>query len=977
MLIVAAALAIVMLVAGCNADKEGAAERIEIETTHVYLAPTGEASTYQLKPKVYPEETAKQDVHYSLKDSADRRYLLVGTDGLLTARGELKQDEEGNVQDIIVIVTSNQSSDVFVEIVVTIEEVAVEQIIFSESVIVVELHGDDVQLQPQFKPAHASIGRNVEYSSDNTSIATVSSSGLVTPRGIGKVAIWVRTPRQGAFDSQVETHVTIDVRYSELNYRLELITDESALKQIWGRAEALQFNLIQLDSISDPEPSITWYVNTTPIDDGSSKDNKILNYTPSTLPPGEYVIRAELSNSTQRQVLESDKLIIYSPLESLSLDAVGTGEDYDYLVGDSIRFLVTYTDGQYPPEQYRWTITHTATDSDVTETETFNKAPAVQTGGIDVVSDLTYIFEETGTYSFTAEAMVKSMASGVVSRTITITVGEGSTENDVYGVTVEGTESGLAEVFWDPLPYECVYTVEINVNGAIVSMNSESHAEYFGRNSAIIPTDVATFAESFSVRVKSSVFNNWTDWTEYTAGHITQSHYGYFKELVPGLNAYVSDLEELAEIVNYVSFFRPESLTQDGEWYTLDLFVPFTYAELDDEAYPFSDELLNPDSIASYNDAQRNAYHLMVAATYSYAESVNMGVKVLNADGVGRITYSVSFLSEISPAGMYSPDDTTGRYPDVDKSFTHYSETGRGENGILPIEELTYTLGVATSNQLYYAVINGYRPLPASGTVAERIYNVAKSALNAIIDDSMTDAEKALAIYDWLAVNVSYDNLVADNASVENIGSYNAFYLEGVFIDGVAVCDGIAKAFSLLCGMEGIHTYKIMGVSRAVSPAVGHTWNAVVIDGYFYYVDATWANLEITVGNDNYEAVDYEYFLMSLSETEARRVIYGEYPPTPAESNRYAYETATGEDTDFYIAADDELGAAFGYVKEVAGGNGVWISLAVDNDYLTSIGGTAVLGDKVRAQATASGASAASIHIARGTLTKLIIRLTY
>ena len=52
MLIVAAALAIVMLVAGCNADKEGAAERIEIETTHVYLAPTGEASTYQLKPKV-------------------------------------------------------------------------------------------------------------------------------------------------------------------------------------------------------------------------------------------------------------------------------------------------------------------------------------------------------------------------------------------------------------------------------------------------------------------------------------------------------------------------------------------------------------------------------------------------------------------------------------------------------------------------------------------------------------------------------------------------------------------------------------------------------------------------------------------------------------------------------------------------------------------------------------------------------------
>lgn len=975
MLIVAAALAIVMLVAGCNADKEGAAERIEIETTHVYLAPTGEASTYQLEPKVYPEETASQDVHYSLKDSADRRYLLVGTDGLLTARGEVKQDEAGNVLDIVVIVTSNQSSDVFVEIVVTIEEVAVEQILFSESVIVVELHGDGVQLQPQFKPAHASIGRNVEYSSDDTSIATVSSTGLVTPRGIGKVAIWVRTPRQGAFDSQVETHVTIDVRYSELNYRMELITDESALKQIWGRAETLQFNLIQLDSISDPEPSIVWYVNTTPIDDGSSKDNKILNYTPSTLPPGEYVIRAELSNSTQRQVLESDKLVIYSPLESLSLDAVGTGEDYDYLAGDSIRFLVTYTDGQYPPEQYRWTVTHTDKDG-ITETETFNKAPAVQTGGIDVVGDLTYILEETGTYSFTAEAMVKSMASGVVSRTITINVVEGSAENDVYGVTVEGDESGLVKVFWDPLPYECVYTVEINVNGAIVSMDSETHAEYFGKNSVVIPTDVATFTESFSVRVKTSVFDNWTDWTEYTANTVTRSHYEYFKELVPGQNAYVSDLKELAEIVNYVSFFRPESLSQDGEWYTLNLFVPFEYDDLDGEAYPFSDDLLNPDSISSYNDAQRNAYHLMVAATYSYAESVNMGVKVVSADGNGRITYSVSFLSEMSPVGMYKPDDMSDRYPDVDGSFTHYSETGRGEDGVLPIDKLQYTIEVATSNQLYYAVINGYRPLPAAGSVAESVYNAAKAALNAIIDDTMTDAEKALAIYDWLAVNVSYDNQVAADASVDNIGSYNAFYLEGVFTDGVAVCDGIAKAFALMCGMEGIHAYKVMGVSRAVSPAVGHTWNAVVIDGYFYYVDATWANLEITVGNDKFEAVDYEYFLMSLSETEARRVLYGEYPATPTDSYRFAYEIATGEGTDFVIEADEELGAAFAYVMERTDG-GAWISLAVDEKYLTSIGGTAVLSDKVRAQATASGANAASIHIARGTLTKLIIRLTY
>ena len=975
MLIVAAALAIAMLVAGCNAGKEGAAERIEVETTHIYLAPTGEASTYRLNPKVYPEETADQGVHYSLKDNSDRIYLLVDTDGTLTARGEVKQDEEGNVQDIIVVITSNQSSDVYIEITVTIEEVEVRQIIFPESVIVVELHSEGVQLQPQFKPAHASIGRNVEYSSDDSSIASVNASGFVTPRGIGKVAIWVRTPRQGAFDSQVETQVTIDVRYSALNYRMELISDESVLKQVWGEPEQLQFNLIRLDDISDPSPEITWYVNTTPIDDGYSRDNKVLNYTPDTLPPGEYVIRAELSNSTQRQVLQSEPLTIYNTLSSISLDAVGTGEDYDYLVGDSLKLLVTFTDGQYPPEQYRWSVTHTDSDGKVTS-EIFNKAPAEQTGSIDVIGDLTYVFGKTGTYTFTVEAMVKSVASGITD-SLTIVVSEGSTENDVYGVTVDGASGGLVQVHWDPLPYECGFTVQINVNGDIISMDSSANANYFGKNSVVIPSGTATFAENFSVRVKSSEFGNWTDWVEYKADTITKSHYEYFGEIVPGQNAYVADLDELAEIINYVSFFRPEDLTEDGIWYELDLFIPFRFSDLDESLYPFPDELMNPDSISSYNDNMRNAYQLMVAAAYAYAESVKMSVSVVNADAAGRTTYKISFLSATSPSGMYMPGDTTGRYPDAENSFTHYSLSPRGEGGALPIESLGSVMEVATSNQLYFAVSNGYKPLPAAGSAAETVYLLAKAALNSIIDDGMTDTEKALAIYDWLAVNVSYDNLVAENSAVENIGAYNAFYLEGVFVDGVAVCDGIAKAYSLMCGLEGVHAYKVMGLSKLTSPAVGHTWNAVVAEGEFYYVDATWANLKTTVGNTYCETVDYEYFLMGYRDATGARTLYGEYPATPAASDRYAYEIPTGEDTDFYVTGNAELKAALAYVVSVAGGSNVWASMAVDDAYISSIGGTTKLYEAVRAYAAEAGANAASVNVVRGALTKLVVNLTY
>ena len=73
-----------MALLGCTPEqrKEGSAERIQVEDTHVYLAPQGEPSTYQLKPLVYPVETASQKVYYRLADNTDREYLDVSASGL-------------------------------------------------------------------------------------------------------------------------------------------------------------------------------------------------------------------------------------------------------------------------------------------------------------------------------------------------------------------------------------------------------------------------------------------------------------------------------------------------------------------------------------------------------------------------------------------------------------------------------------------------------------------------------------------------------------------------------------------------------------------------------------------------------------------------------------------------------------------------------------------------------------------------------
>ena len=256
-------LVVASIAAGCNTVKEGEAERIEVENTHIFLAPYGDAdspygdpSTYKIETNVYPLETADQGVHFSLKDSADRGYLSVGTDGTISAKGEVKADEEGNPLDIIVVVTSNQNPNLSIEITVTIEELEVEKIYFDTNTLVAYLYDDPVQIIPRFVPSHAVIGREVEYRSDDESIATVDSNGLVTPKSPKKVAIWVSTPRQGAFDKPVTGFITIDVRYADLNYSLDLLSEPSAMKQVYGSAEELQFTLLRLSEECDPSPNI-------------------------------------------------------------------------------------------------------------------------------------------------------------------------------------------------------------------------------------------------------------------------------------------------------------------------------------------------------------------------------------------------------------------------------------------------------------------------------------------------------------------------------------------------------------------------------------------------------------------------------------------------------------------------------------------------------------------------------------------------
>lgn len=120
-----------------------------------------------------------------------------------------------------------------------------------------------------------------------------------------------------------------------------------------------------------------------------------------------------------------------------------------------------------------------------------------------------------------------------------------------------------------------------------------------------------------------------------------------------------------------------------------------------------------------------------------------------------------------------------------------------------------------------------------------RIKKLARQAAD------LDEKGKELFIHDFLCENVKYDKLKKEY-SHEIIGALG---------NGVAVCEGIAKAAKVLCDELGI--WCIIALSEA-NPDKGikyrHAWNVVKIGGQFYHFDATFDN---TLGKNDYLRRDY------------------------------------------------------------------------------------------------------------------------
>ncbi len=144
----------------------------------------------------------------------------------------------------------------------------------------------------------------------------------------------------------------------------------------------------------------------------------------------------------------------------------------------------------------------------------------------------------------------------------------------------------------------------------------------------------------------------------------------------------------------------------------------------------------------------------------------------------------------------------------------------KNNNGFIEVEN---------SEQLFYATLKNYFPYCKKGTKAYEMLAKLTGILSRIIDDNMTEIEKFQAIYNYVVCENTYD-YESFNYKDSKHTDYSCYFLEGILDYKNAVCDGIVKALTVFCRLEGIESYHI----GAVSGQGGHAYCYVKIGEQFY-----------------------------------------------------------------------------------------------------------------------------------------------
>lgn len=119
------------------------------------------------------------------------------------------------------------------------------------------------------------------------------------------------------------------------------------------------------------------------------------------------------------------------------------------------------------------------------------------------------------------------------------------------------------------------------------------------------------------------------------------------------------------------------------------------------------------------------------------------------------------------------------------------------------------------------------------------------------VESGLSEYEREKIAHNFILEKCEYDDSLKDVLTVPK-GKEAAFDPYGVMVEGIAVCEGYSRTFQLLCNGLGLKCINVIGESEGEL----HMWNAVELDGDYYYVDTTWDDKDD-------DAFMYDYFNIS------------------------------------------------------------------------------------------------------------------
>ena len=406
---------------------------------------------------------------------------------------------------------------------------------------------------------------------------------------------------------------------------------------------------------------------------------------------------------------------------------------------------------------------------------------------------------------------------------------------------------------WDTVPAKVDYKISVTdiatgreVSNDITSRNSAIADKFTnsGFNASDFITDI--FSSRYAVKVKTLGDGNLfaeSDWSNsFTTPELSERTRDYLnsKFYDGARNRYIASRDEFYEWFEYAMLWRTPQV-ENGE----KLYLAYDYV-----------------SASAEIEWAMGAQHF--TGSYLYGASEDRRNR-------RECTFTIEFQTDGYPS-LRTTGHSGEAWNAMRPHVNYDSSKARPAKYEFPIDKLT-PVSVSTSDQLYYTAQLGYRPVPVSGSAAERLYNYARRTLRYIITDEMDDVEKLHAIYDWIMWRNIYDYEVLSYTSLSAAVKYEAYYLESIFTDinHYGVCDAMSKAFALMCSIEGFECMRVTGTAGTGRDSGGHAWNKVKLYGKWYIVDCTWGDVSVQLftGGDARESASHMYFLVTDADVKS------------------------------------------------------------------------------------------------------------